>query len=159
MEEWARVGTKWQEHWARPLLQQSLGEGDWMRDKAVGIYRLLYLWVSFVVVVLKRLLLLLFTNGMANAVLEKNLILKYGRSDSGLSSLGTKSPFVCQFSINFLKYFLDDCFIPGKSEKTLRANVQPFSWTVRYSPGIRRLDFNIIMSKACPFFPPQYRAG
>lgn len=48
--------------------------------------------------------------------IRKNLILKYERSDSGLSSLGTKSPFVCQFSINFLKYFLDDCFIPGTSE-------------------------------------------
>lgn len=48
--------------------------------------------------------------------IRKKLILKYGRSDSGLSSLGTKSPFVCQFSIKFLKYFLDDCFIPGKSE-------------------------------------------
>lgn len=39
--------------------------------------------------------------------IRKNFILKYRRSDSGLSSLGTKSPFVYQFPINFLKYFLD----------------------------------------------------
>lgn len=90
--------------------------------------------------------------------IRKNLILKYGRSDSGLSSLGTKSPFVCQFSINFLKYFLDDCFIPGKSEKTLGAYVQSFSWTVKYSSGLR-FEFNYVISKACPFFPSQYSAG
>lgn len=40
-----------------------------------------------------------------DAVLGKNFILKYGRTDSGLSSLGAKSPFLCEFSINFLKYF------------------------------------------------------
>lgn len=90
--------------------------------------------------------------------IRKNIILKYERSDSGLSSLGTKSPFVCQFSINFLKYFLDDCFIPGKSDKTLGVYVQCFSWTVKYSSGLR-FEFNNVLSKACPFFPPQYSAG
>lgn len=66
--------------------------------------------------------------------IRKNLILKYERSDSGLSSLGTKSPFVCQFSINFLKYFLDGCFIPDKSENlgslcpVLQLDSKVFSW-------------------------------
>lgn len=91
--------------------------------------------------------------------IRKNFILKYGRFDSGLSSLGTKSPFVCQFSINFLKYFLDDCFIPSKSEKTLAAYLHSCSWTVKNSSGLRRFEFNNVISKACPFFPPQYSAG
>lgn len=91
--------------------------------------------------------------------IRKNIILKYKRSDSGLSSLGTKSPFVCQFSINFLKYFLDDCFIPGKSDKTLGVYVQSFIWAVKYSSGLRRFEFIYVMSKACSFFPPQYSAG
>lgn len=91
--------------------------------------------------------------------IRKNIILKYERSDSGLSSLGTKSPFVCQFSINFLKYFLDDCFIPGKSGKTLGVYVQSSIWTVKYSSGLRRFEFIYVMSKACSFFPPQYSAG
>lgn len=75
--------------------------------------------------------------------IRKNIILKYKRSDSGLSSLGTKSPFVCQFSINFLKYFLDDCFIPGKSDKTLGVYVQSFIWAVKYSSGLRRFEFYV----------------
>lgn len=84
--------------------------------------------------------------------IRRNLILKYRRCDSGLSSLGTKSPFVCQFSINFLKYFLDGCFIPGKSEKTLGAYVQSCSWTVKYSSGLRRLNLTMSSQRHAPFF-------
>lgn len=62
---------------------------------------------------------------MQCSIRKKNLILKYGRFNSGLSSLGTKSPFVCQFSINFLKYFLDDCFIPVRVKKPWEPRCNP----------------------------------
>lgn len=60
----------------------------------------------------------------------------------------------------FSKIFLDDSFIPGKSEKTLGAHLQSFSWTIKYySSGIRRFELNQVMSKACPFFPHSIEQG
>lgn len=40
MEEWEPSDRNTEQD---PCYQPSLGEGDWMRDQAVGIYRLLYL--------------------------------------------------------------------------------------------------------------------
>lgn len=39
--------------------------------------------------------------------------------------------------------------------KILGAYVQSFSWAVKYTSGLR-VECIYVMSKACPFFPPQY---
>lgn len=47
----------------------------------------------------------------------------------------------------------------GRVKKNLGAYVQSFSWTVKYSSGLRRFEFNYVISKAHPFFSSQYSAG